>query len=451
MTTIIKKDPLLNTNTFTQSKVRAYIKQHDEPEWLAEKRQSAWQAFIEIPMPTIQDEAWRRTNLRKVKWNKFAFDIPSSLNPVSELSELPKKLRQYLDEGQATAGRLLIINGQVIYRELSNDIVEQGLLFSDLQTAIKRHADLVQPHLMDKCVPIDDSKFAALNAAFWQNGVFLYVPQGVLVKHPFQVSILTDGESACSIHRTLIIAESESKVDYIEETTTMNENDTGLNVGMVEIIAKDASQVRYVDVQQLGSKVYNFNTKRALVHADANMIWDMGEFGGAISKTFIDSQLIGDGGTMECYGVYLLDGKQHLDIDSLMRHVGYSTSGDLLLHGALKDKARSVFIGLIKIDPSGQLTNSYLKNQSLLLDSTARADAIPALEIEADDVRASHAATISKVEDEYIFYLQSRGILHDTAVQMVVDGFFSTVFDKMGNERVRERLMQTVRQKMASY
>ncbi len=184
---------------------------------------------------------------------------------------------------------------------------------------------------------------------------------------------------------------------------------------------------------------------------DSTVIWDVGEFGSALTKTFIDSQLVGDGSNMECNGVYFLDGKQHVDIDSMMRHTGYATSGDLLIHGALRDKARAIFIGMIKIDPTGQLTNSYLKNQNLLLDKTARADSIPSLEIDANDVRASHAATISKVEEEYIFYLQSRGIPRNIAIQMIVEGFFSTVFDRMGNERVKEKLLATVTRKMASY
>jgi Fe-S cluster assembly protein SufD len=198
----------------------------------------------------------------------------------------------------------------------------------------------------------------------------------------------------------------------------------------------------------LGHKAYNFNTKRALCYDDSDVIWDIGELGSALTKTFIDSQLIGDGANTECNGVYFLDGKQHIDLDTMMQHTGYSTSGDLLLHGALKDKARSVFIGMIKIDPNGQLTNSYLKNQNLLLSNTSRADSVPSLEIDANDVRASHAATVSQVEEEYIFYLQSRGIPRETAIQMIVEGFFSTVFNRMGNERVRARLMEAVTRKM---
>ncbi|MEM7030897.1 MAG: Fe-S cluster assembly protein SufD, partial [Chloroflexota bacterium] len=268
------------------------------------------------------------------------------------------------------------------------------------------------------------------------------------VDTPFHTIVLMDGEGATQVHRSLIVAEFYGNVNFIEEVASNNDEELGLNVGVVEVVAEEGAQVRYVDVQQLGNKVYNFNTKRSLGGEDSNVVWDLGQFGSALTKTFIDSQLIGDGSNMECNGVYFLDGKQHIDIDTLMQHIGYATGGDLLIHGALKDKARSVFIGMIKIDPTGQLTNSYLKNQNLILDKTARADSIPSLEIDANDVRASHAATISKIEEEYIFYLQSRGVPYDTAVQMIVEGFFSTIFDRMGNDRVKEKLMLTVIRKM---
>lgn len=442
MTTTTKTN-LLSKATFTALQARL-----SDPDWLAEKRQAAWTVFEDTPMPATSDEPWRRTNLKKIKWEKYSPDVPSVIQPVTALKDLPAELRTLLDETREAAGRLVLVNGQLVYQELADNVAQQGVLFTDLQTAARAHQDLVEPHLMTRAVPSSDGKFPAMNAALWQNGVFLYVPQGVTVVKPFEVAIILDGEGAASFHRTLLIAEAEAQVDYIEQTTSLNDADAGLNVGMVEIIAREESKVRYVDVQQLGHNVYNFNTKRALAYEDSDVIWDIGELGSKLTKTFIDTQLIGDGANTDCNGIYFLDQKQHLDIDTMMRHTGYSTSGDLLIHGALKDKARSIFIGMIKIDPSGQLTNSYLKNQNLLLSKNSRADSIPSLEIDANDVRASHAATISQVEDEYIFYLQSRGIPRETAVEMIVEGFFSTIFNRMGNQRVREKLTAAVAQKM---
>lgn len=443
-------DNLSRAGVFNRELAEQISRHAQEPAWLTEKRLAAYTVFEETPLPTTSDEPWRRTSLRRVKWGKFDPSKATSLQTATNLADLPDFLREKLDEEREASGRMVFANGQRLYYEVHPDLAAQGVVFTDLQTAVKDHAELVQRHLFSS-VPSSDSKFAALNAAFWQNGTFLYVPEGVEIDHhlPFKTVILLDGEGVASTHRSLIITEANARVDYIEETASVNNDDPGLSVGVVEMIAAEGSEARYVDLQNLGAQVYNFNTKRALVQADANAIWEVGAFGSQMTKTFIDSQLIGDGANTECNGVYFLNDRQHVDLDFLMQHTGYATTGDLLVHGALKDKARSVFIGMIKIDEPGQLTNSYLKNQNLLLDPTARADSIPQLEIDANDVRASHAATISKVEEEYIFYLMSRGISYDDAVRLVVDGFFTTIFDRMANERVREKMMAAVVRKMA--
>jgi Fe-S cluster assembly protein SufD len=248
--------------------------------------------------------------------------------------------------------------------------------------------------------------------------------------------------------RSLVVAERFSKATYIEETISHGSHGQGLNVGVMEIYANDSAQVRYVDVQNWGQDVYSFNVKRSLGQRDSNVIWETGQLGSQLTKTYFDSLLQGNGSNMEFNGVYFLEGKQHVDLDILMHHIGIATGGDLLIHGAAKEKSRSVFTGLIKIDPTGQQTNSYLKNENLILDRTARADSIPSLEIEANDVRASHGATIGKIDEEYIFYLMSRGIPRNTAVRMVVEGFFYKVFDRMYNERVREKLFNAVSTKI---
>jgi len=306
----------------------------------------------------------------------------------------------------------------------------------------------VQKYLGSEAVSPSNGKFAALNSALWQGGVFLYIPKNVEVEHPFQTALILEGEGSAIFPRTLIVAEQSANVTYIEESISHGEHGQALNAGVVEIYANPGAQVRYVDVQRWGEDVYNFNVKRSVGRNDSTIIWETGQLGGRLTKSYFDSELPGNGSSMEFNGVYFMRGKQHLDIDSLIHHIGTSTGGDLLLHGAVQDKARSIFTGLIKIEPTGQQTNSYLKNENLILTPSARADAIPTLEIDANDVRASHGATIGKIDEEYIFYLMSRGIPRNTAVRMVVEGFFHKVFDRMYNERVREKLFNTVSAKI---
>ncbi len=444
------KDALLDAAVFTRADVEAISNKYQEPDWLSQLRQGAWSVFEDIPMPTTSDEAWRRTNLRRVKWGKFVLNTASSLvsHTSKALTDLPDQVQYALDAERPAAGRMVVANNQVVFYGIDPAVAEKGVIFTDLSTAVLKHPDLVQKYLAAEAVPASNGKFAALSTALWQAGVFLYIPKNVAIKDPFQVAYILEGEGSVSLPRSLIIGAQSSEATIIEEFVSLGQHKQALNVGVVEIYAEADAQIRYVDIQRWGDDLYNFNIKRSVGQNDSNVIWETGQLGGRLTKTYFDSFLPGNGASMEFNGIYFMEGKQHLDLDFLIQHIGVATNGDLLLHGALKDTARNVFIGLIKIDPTGQQTNSYLKNENLMLDDTARADSIPSLEIEANDVRASHAATIGKIVEEYVFYLMSRGIPRDTAVRMVVEGFFYKVFDRMYNKRVREKLFNAVSAKI---
>jgi Fe-S cluster assembly protein SufD len=447
------KDPVIEAGAFTRDTLGTFSERLSEPDWMKEKRQVAWSIFEEMPMPTTSDEDWRRTDFRALKWDQLRLFVDSSVAPVSQLADLPEHLRAALDEGREAAGRLALVNGKVVYRELAEGLSEQGVIFTDLSTAVRDYPDLVQKYFMTECVAPSDGKFAALNGAFWQGGAFIYVPKEIEIEEPLQVVIALEGEGTAICPHTLIVTERFANVTYIEETVSLRDaslswKGQALNNGIVEIIAGDGAQVRYVEIQRWGDNVFNFNTKRAVHRPDSLVVWETGQLGGRLTKTYVDSILKGNGSSAELNGVYFMSDKQHVDLDTLTHHIGLSTGGDLLLKGALRDKARAVFQGMIKIDPSGQQTNSYLKNENLLLSDGARADSIPSLEIDANDVRASHGATVSRIDEEYIFYLQSRGIPRSTAVRMIVEGFFSSIFDRMSQERVREKLAAAVSAKI---
>jgi Fe-S cluster assembly protein SufD len=447
-----RPDKLLDAGVFSLGEVEALSAQLNEPAWLSDKRKTAWSVFEETPMPTSSDEDWRRTDIRKVKWQKFQLAGPASFAPgdgqITKLADVPEYVRDAVEESHAAAGRLIIANGRVVYQELDPALADKGVIFTDLSTAVADHPDLVQKYLGTEAVPPSNSKFAALNSALWQGGVFLYLPKEVEVEPPFQAAFVVEGEGSTIFPRVLLVGDTYSSATYIEENISLGEHGQALNTGVTEIYAGDGAQIRHVDVQRWGEDVYNFNVKRSVGQNDSMVIWETGQLGGRLTKSYYDSLLPGNGSMMEFNGIYFMQGKQHLDVDTLMNHIGFATSGDLLLHGALKDRSRSVFTGLIKIEPSGQQTNSYLKNENLLLDRKARSDSIPSLEIDANDVRASHGATIGRIDEEYIFYLMSRGIPRSTAVRMVVEGFFYKVFDRMHNERVREKLFNAVSAKI---
>ena len=451
----IVKDAVIEAGVFTRDAVVALSERLNEPDWMVEKRRVAWSLFEELPMPTTNDEDWRRTDIRSLKWDHLRLSAESDVKPVSQLADLPEQLRDALDAGREAAGRLALVNDQVVYHEMVKGLSEQGVIFTDMTTAVREYPDLVRDYFMTECVAPSEGKFPALNGALWQGGAFIYVPKEVEIEEPFQVVIALEGDGTAVFPHTLIVAERFANVTCIEETVSLRDADRepngagqNLNNGIVEIVAGDGAQVRYVEVQGWGENVFSFNTKRAVHRPDSVVVWEMGQLGSRLTKTYVDSILKGNGSFAEFNGVYFVSDKQHVDLDTLTHHIGLSTGGDLLLKGAVRDSARAVFQGMIKIDPSGQQTNSYLKNENLLLSDQGRADSIPSLEIDANDVRASHGATVSRIDEEYVFYLQSRGIPRSTAVRMIVEGFFSTIFDRMSQERVREKLAAAVSAKI---
>ena len=452
MTVSKRPDTLMASGVFTAQDVAQTSARLKEPDWLAQKRKTAWTVFEETPMPSTSDEAWRRTNLKKIKWEKFQLAGTASFTPTSgpfeKITDLPTDAQSAIEADRPAAGRLVIANNDVVYVEVDPVLTEQGVIFTDLSTAVKEHPGLVEKYLATDATPPSHSKFAALNAALWQAGVFLYIPTEVEVEAPFQAAVILDGQGSAVLPRTLIIGEAYANATFILEQISYSDHGQALNVGAVELYTGEGAQIRHVDVQRWGEDVYNFNINRSITQNDSLIIWETGQLGGHTTKTFYDSVLPGNGSMMEFNGIYFMRNKQHLDVDTLMHHVGLATSGDLLLHGAVQDKSRSVFTGLIKIEKTGQQTNSYLKNENLILNKGARADSMPSLEIDANDVRASHGATIGQVDEEYVFYLMSRGISRNTALRMVVEGFFYKVFDRMHNERVRQKLVNAVSAKI---
>jgi len=440
----------IEAGAFSRQAMAALSQRLNEPAWMTEKRQVAWTIFEETPMPTLHDEDWRRTDFSALKWEQLQLSAESGVKLVSRLADLPDYLRVALDAGREAAGRLALVNGQVTYHELAADLAAQGVIFTDIATAVREHPDLIQQYFMTECVAPSDGKFAALHGAFWQGGAFIYVPQEVEIKQPFQVVIALEGGGTAIFPHTLIVAERFAAVTCIEETVSPDGEGQALNDGVVEIIAGDGAQVHYVEIQRWGDNMFSFNTKRTVHRPDSRVVWEMGQLGSRLTKTYVDNILTGNGSSAEFNGVYLVSGKQHVDLDTLTHHIGLSTGGDLLLKGAVRDHARAVFQGMIKIDKTGQQTNSYLKNDNLLLTDHARADSIPALQIDANDVRASHGVTVGRVDEEHVFYLQSRGIPRSTAVRMLVEGFLSSVFDRMSQERVREKLAAAVAAKIGN-
>lgn len=427
-----------------QAGVEGLSAQRREPEWFLDLRRRAWRFYEEIAWPTGEEEEWRRTRLTGLSIDDFR--LPNAAGPErGDRADLPAYLREEM-ESVESAGALVTENGAVRYHELSSELAAKGVLFTDLNTAIRQHPELIQRYFMTNNVAVDADKFTALHAALVTGGAVLYVPRNVQIELPLYGITAASGGLADFAH-TLIIAEENSQVTYVDEMVSDGEG-AAFHSGVVEIFAQAGAVVRYLHSQDWNTNTWHFSTQQAQMRRDAQINWMTSSWGSRLSKINLEMQLLERGGHGELLGFYFPSGRQHLDHHTMQNHMADHCTSDLLFKGALRGRSRSVYSGSIKVWPHAQKTDAYQKNENLVLDKRARADSIPGLEIEADDVRCTHGATVSKIEPEYLFYLMARGLSQYQAEQMIVTGFFEEVLNRVPVEGVRRKLEQSIARKI---
>jgi Fe-S cluster assembly protein SufD len=426
---------------FTDEAIHELISRRAEPEWMRDRRLAAWRAYQAIPMPARTDEEWRRTDLSRLRLD--------DIEPYSEESGGQGTLVPPAERGEQFAGFLGFREARRVEYSFDNKLAAAGVIFTDLATAVREHPDLVREYFMTRCVPPEDSKFAALHGAFWDNGVFLYVPRGVAVEHPLRAVISAGLQGTSSLSHTLIVLEEGSQAIYAEDYISADAKEQGVSSRIVEIILKQGANLRYVGTQRWGRSVYDFHTERALLGKDTNLVLQTIELGSRLSKGRVESALEGDGANVKLLGLYIEDDNQHLDRYTLQDHKGQAGVSDLLFKGVLTDKARSVFSGLIRVHPTGKKTAAYQQNRNLLLSRTARADSIPNLEIAASDILGcTHGATVGKVDEEQLFYLMCRGLTRVEATRLIVEGFVDPIIEQVPIASLRDSLRQEVQERV---
>ena len=415
----------------------------NEPRWLRESRLVAWDLYEHLPMPGISDEAWRRTDYRHINWSEAGKAIIAS---EASLDVVPRANLEPLI-GEEQGGILVFVDGRLAHYELNESVKAQGVIFTDLLTACREHEDLVRTRLMTKAVLPTDGKFAALHAALWTHGVFLYVPKGVIVELPFHVVMYNIQDGATLGHSLVVIddaAQATMLVDYLSAEGSAQ----SLFVGATELLLGQGANLRYVGLQDWNRQTFEFSHQKARVDRDSNLDWIVGNMGGELVKQFIEVELDGQGAVGRVSGMFFADGDQLFDQDTQQVHNAPITRSDLLFKGAAKDTARTVWQGMIKSLPQMQKIDGFQACRNLVLSEDARMDAIPGLEIEADDVRCTHAATFGTLEEQPVFYLMSRGIPRPDAELMVTEGFFEELLDRIPFERVQNRLRASLEAKI---
>ncbi|WP_022800297.1 Fe-S cluster assembly protein SufD [Deinococcus ficus] len=448
------------------TKFNEQLAQAGGPEWLTAKRSEALNLFNTLGVPTEQVEAWKYT---RVDVDFENLRPHAKRDVITDTALLPASVQKRLSS--TDAGAFLVFDGpDVVYRtELPAALTAQGVIFTDLKTAVEQHADKVQQYLYSVVpaeVPDDttiaapgttpskspdpsEGKFSALAAALWTNGAFVYVPRGVEVDLPLGAFRVMSEAGTYTATRTLVVAEENAQVTFIDEQDSEELPGT-YAIGAVELVVKTGARLRYVSIQNWGRGVTHIQRQRGDVEKDATLNSLVVTMGGTLSRTEMQSYLRGTGADSEMLALYFASDDQHFDHYTLQHHAAAHAHSDLLYKGVNSDESVGVFSGMIKVDLNAQKTDAYQKHRTLMLSSEARNFSVPQLEINANDVRCSHGSTTGPVDQEALFFLRSRGIRKELAEKMLVTAFLEDVLSRVPLESVVKYIEGIIAEKVGA-
>jgi len=370
-----------------------------------------------LPSPTTSDEHWRFTDLKGFDPDSFSANGAKTVERAGSMLDVETAALAHVSEAGVEIER-----------------APEAVVFEPLAEGHELLGTLVGT----------DEKFAAHNAAEWKHGLLVRVPAGLELQQPLYVRVTSSVPDAALFWRVLVVAEEGSRFSFIEEHASAAPDLPGYSNVVAELFVGDGAKLEYVSIQNLSRETWHFASHRATVGRDAELDWVAGGFGSKKGKIRIENDLAGQGGTSRVTGAYFADGAQHLDYDTLQRHIAPNTTSDFAFKGALRDKARAVWRGMIRVEEDAQKTNAYQENRNLLLSPDAHADSIPGLEIEANDVRCTHGATVGQVDRDQLFYLMARGLSRGEAERLIVRGFFTDLLDRIEFAPVREALEEAL-------
>ncbi|HEX5938122.1 MAG TPA: Fe-S cluster assembly protein SufD [Actinomycetota bacterium] len=420
---------------------------------IAAQRRRALELFRSMPLPSQETEEWRYTDLSDFDLDFAAFTPGGT---ATSLDEVPTDLLGAAGDVQERAGLLIQHNSQTTIAHLDPAIrganeseTEQRskVHFESIDAALRDHPEIVEPYL-HALVPADRTKFTALHATFRTGGTFVLVPDGTRVDLPIQALTYLDADGAALFPHTLLIVGRDAEVTFIDRYVSPDLG-RAFSDAVTEIFVGDGAHVRYVSIQEWGSGVTHLGIQRASVGRDATFRSLNIGFGAGLARAETETVLAEPGGFSEMLGVFFADEDQHFDHRSIQDHLAPNCTSDLLYKGALRDRSRAVYSGWVHVRPDAQKTNAMQTSRNIVLSEHAKADAIPNLEIEANDVRCGHAASVGPVDEDAIFYLTSRGIPRDEAERLIVSGFFQEVLDRVKIDEVREGAEQAIQDELA--
>ncbi|HEY3247566.1 MAG TPA: Fe-S cluster assembly protein SufB [bacterium] len=403
----------------------------NEPDWMRAYRLHSYEHYLQRPMPR-----WG-ADLSSINFDDIFYYIKPTDKQAGTWEELPAEIKRTYDklgipeaERKFLSGVSAQYESEVVYHNLKAEWEKLGVIFVDTDTALREHPDLVREYF-GTVVPPEDNKLAALNSAVWSGGSFVYVPAGVHVDIPLQAYFRINAQNMGQFERTLIICEPGSYVHYVEGCTAPIYTTDSLHTAVVEIIVKEGARCRYTTIQNWSTNVYNLVTKRAIAYRDATMEWIDGNLGSKITMKYPSVYMVEPGAKAEILSVAFAGKGQHQDPGGKVIHAAPHTQSVIVSKSISKDGGRAGYRGLVKIYPGAKGSRSAVRCDALILDDHSRSDTYPTMEIDEEDVSITHEATVSKVSDEQLFYLMSRGVKEDEAMNMIVRGFVEPIVKEL--------------------
>jgi Fe-S cluster assembly protein SufB len=405
--------------------VEMISRKKNEPQWMSDIRHKALDIFLAKPMPTWGDTAM----LGDIDFDNIHYYIKPKGEQTSDWNDVPEQIKKTFDrlgipeaERKFLAGVTAQYESEVVYHSIRADLEKIGVIFMDMDSGLREHPDIVRKHF-GTVIPTRDNKFSALNTAAWSGGSFIYVPKGVKVDVPLQAYFRINAENMGQFERTLIIADEGSSVHYIEGCTAPTYSSDSLHSAVVELIAMKGAHIRYTTIQNWSTNVYNLVTKRAHAHEDAVVEWVDGNLGSKLTMKYPSIVLKGERAHGEVLSIAFAGHGQHQDAGAKMIHAAPNTTSRIVSKSISKDDGRSSYRGMVKIAKGAHGCRTSVECDALLIGERARSDTYPTMDIAESDVNVEHEARVSKVGEEQLFYLQSRGLDQDKARLMIVNGF----------------------------
>ncbi|MEI3356666.1 MAG: Fe-S cluster assembly protein SufB [Clostridia bacterium] len=397
--------------------------QKNDPQWMREFRQKALEVYNELELPT-----WG-PSLKELNMDEIATYVRPKTDMKSNWDDVPEDIKDTFDklgipeaEKKSLAGVGAQYDSEVVYHSIKEELVKQGVIYTDMETAVREYGDLVKEHFM-KCVPVNDHKFVALHGAVWSGGFFVYVPKGVKVDIPLQSYFRLNSPESGQFEHTLIIVDEGASLHFIEGCSAPKYNKVNLHAGCVELYVKKNAYLRYSTIENWSKNMLNLNTKKAIVEEGGQIDWVTGSFGSKISMLYPLSVLNGKGAKTEYTGISFAGHGQDLDTGFKVIHNAENTSSVINSKSISKNGGKATYRSLVKIRPNAKNSKCSVSCESLMLDDISASDTIPVNDVETDEVEFSHEAKIGKISDKTIFYLMSRGISEEDAKAMIVRGF----------------------------